>query len=294
MAVADVIRAGDDQALVVGSADDPAGAGLEAGVRVEARVDHDTRHRTMRNHTATHLLHAALRERLGTHVRQAGSAVRPDKLRFDFTHGTSALDEEVREVEDVVNDWVKASARSARWRWSGPRRRRSARWRSSARSTATGCGWSRSTASRASSAAAPTSTSSAECGIFAIVQETSSAANVRRIEAADRPCGDRLVPRPKPGARARGVDPGLGAGSGRRGRAGGRAPRRARADGGAGRIERPRARRPRRSRPPPRTSAASRSSWPRAAVADSKALMELGRPGSRQARRGGRRARRAE
>ena len=91
--VLDVYRVGDDQALEVEAA-----GGVEAGVAVEALVDHETRHATMRNHTATHLLHAALRERLGDHVRQAGSAVRPDKLRFDFTHGQALA------AEDLVRD----------------------------------------------------------------------------------------------------------------------------------------------------------------------------------------------
>ena len=82
---------------------------LAPGARVEAEVDHVARFATMRNHTATHLLHAALRERLGTHVRQAGSAVRPDKLRFDFTHGAPLTNEELRDVGDRVNDWIKES-----------------------------------------------------------------------------------------------------------------------------------------------------------------------------------------
>ncbi len=101
-AVADVYRIGDDQALRVDAEPQP-------GTAVEAVVDHETRHATMRNHTATHLLHAALRERLGDHVRQAGSAVRPDKLRFDFTHGAALDAGELRDVEERVNGWIKAS-----------------------------------------------------------------------------------------------------------------------------------------------------------------------------------------
>ena len=95
--VADVVRAGDDQALVIDSGT------LQAGQRVVATVDRGARHATACNHTATHLLHAALRARLGDHVRQAGSYVGPDKLRFDFTHTERLSDEDRRVVEDEVN-----------------------------------------------------------------------------------------------------------------------------------------------------------------------------------------------
>jgi alanyl-tRNA synthetase len=93
-------RFGDDQALVF------EGSGFAAGDRVRAVVPWQTRFPTMANHTATHLLQAALREVLGDHVKQAGSAVRPDKLRFDFTHPTQLSAEERERVERIVNDKV--------------------------------------------------------------------------------------------------------------------------------------------------------------------------------------------
>jgi alanyl-tRNA synthetase len=179
--VLDVYRVGEDQALEVEPGEiDPATA-------VEAVVDRETRHATMRNHTATHLLHAALRERLGTHVRQAGSAVRPDKLRFDFTHGQALGGEELRAVEDRVNEWIKAS--------------RPVRWLEMERAEAERLGamalfgekygeWVRVVEVDGVSRELCGGThvaNTAEVGIFKISSEGSSAANVRRIEALTGP-----------------------------------------------------------------------------------------------------------
>jgi alanyl-tRNA synthetase len=84
--------------------------GLAVGDRVTTVVDGERRDSIRRNHTGTHLLHAALRQVLGTHVKQAGSAVHPDRLRFDFSHFAQVADEELREVEDIVNREVLKNA----------------------------------------------------------------------------------------------------------------------------------------------------------------------------------------
>jgi alanyl-tRNA synthetase len=83
---------------------------LTVGNGVQARVDVAARSRTMRNHSATHLMHKALREVLGTHVQQKGSQVDADKTRFDFVHTQPLTDEEIRKVEDIVNLEILANS----------------------------------------------------------------------------------------------------------------------------------------------------------------------------------------
>ena len=84
--------------------------GLAVGDRVNAVVNDERRDAIRRNHTGTHLLHAALRQVLGTHVKQAGSSVEPGRLRFDFSHFAAVAEEELTEIESIVNREVLANA----------------------------------------------------------------------------------------------------------------------------------------------------------------------------------------
>jgi alanyl-tRNA synthetase len=79
---------------------------IRVGQKVDAVVDTAIREATMRNHTATHLLQAGLREVLGKHVKQAGSLVAPNHLRFDFSHFTGVAEEELQDIEDIINKEV--------------------------------------------------------------------------------------------------------------------------------------------------------------------------------------------
>ena len=87
---------------------------VSMGETVDAYVDPIRREDTARNHTATHLLHAALRQVLGAHVRQAGSLVSPDRLRFDFTHVQQVTDDEMWQVQLLVNEKIRQNARVLR------------------------------------------------------------------------------------------------------------------------------------------------------------------------------------
>jgi alanyl-tRNA synthetase len=84
--------------------------GFEAGLTVRVQVDENLRAGAMRNHTGTHLLHAALRETLGTHVKQAGSLVAPDRLRFDFSHYQGVGPRELTHIQNRVNEQILRNA----------------------------------------------------------------------------------------------------------------------------------------------------------------------------------------
>ncbi len=168
---------------------------LEPGERVIARVDRAARHATECNHTATHLLHAALRARLGSHVRQAGSYVGPDKLRFDFTHGSALTPEELADVEDEVNRWVLESQPVRALTTTLEEARRlgamalfGEKYGDVVRMVEVGDGcFSRELCGGTHVR------STSEIGLFKVADESSSAANVRRIEALTGPAAVALM-----------------------------------------------------------------------------------------------------
>jgi alanyl-tRNA synthetase len=106
-AVADTLKVQSD---VVGHHGTVEQGMLKVGDVVKAEIDTVRRLRTARNHSATHLMHKALREVLGSHVQQKGSLVDPDKTRFDFAHNAPMTDEQIRRVEEIVNAEVLANA----------------------------------------------------------------------------------------------------------------------------------------------------------------------------------------
>ena len=218
--VVDVVRVGDDQALVL----EPERGELHEGERVVARVDPAHRRPTACNHTATHLLHAALRARVGAHVRQAGSYVGPDKLRFDFTHGQPLTAEELRDVEQQVNDWILANhpVRALETTLDeakalGAMALFGEKYGDVVRMVEVGDGtWSRELCGGTHVR------STAEIGVFKVTTETSSAANVRRIEAVTGPVAVGMLRHHDRGALRGG---GAAADDARQRRRGGRRPR---------------------------------------------------------------------
>jgi alanyl-tRNA synthetase len=189
--IENVFRLGDDQVLEVVIEQ----GALKPDERVLARVDRVARHATEANHTATHLLQAALRERLGGHVRQAGSYVGQDKLRFDFSHGQGLTEAELRDVEDRVNGWIgrndpvrPITTTLDEAKRLGAMALFGEKYGEVVRMVEVGDGeYSRELCGGTHVR------STAEIGPFKIIGETSSAANVRRIEAVTGPAAVELL-----------------------------------------------------------------------------------------------------
>src|SRR4029079_5058469 len=167
----------------------------QEGERVVAQVDRSARHATAANHTATHLLHAALRSRLGDHVHQAGSYVGPDKLRFDFTHTERLTPDDRREIADPVTAWITRNdpVRPITTTLDEAKRLGATalfgeKYGDIVRMVEIGDGsYSRELCGGTHVR------STAGIGLFKILSECSSASNVRRIEAVTGPEGVRLL-----------------------------------------------------------------------------------------------------
>jgi alanyl-tRNA synthetase len=159
------------------------------GETVEAQVDVERRYDIMRNHTATHLLHRVAREVLGNHAAQAGSLVAPDRLRFDFTHNRAVTPEQLREIERRVNEWIRADT-PVDWRVTGYQEAIAEgamalfgeKYSDSVRVVTAGCASGVPFCSRELCGGTHVARTG-EIGLFRILQESSSAGGIRRIEA---------------------------------------------------------------------------------------------------------------
>jgi alanyl-tRNA synthetase len=160
------------------------GGAISLGENVEAKVDEEKRTATALNHTATHLLHAALREILGDHVKQAGSLVAPGRFRFDFSHFTQVDHEKLKEVERLVNKYITENLPVSSEELPKDEAMKSGaiaifeeRYGDRVRLVRVGDGISMELCGGTHT------TRTGDIGVFKIIQESAVGANVRRIEA---------------------------------------------------------------------------------------------------------------